>query len=161
MLFIAAALWFTAACGNKYSGLETITPSAPCDPDAPLEPSEEFQQFVGLEHVYDLLRTDRKNRATRWRAERLKTETERIQAILDNFRDQIERSSNEYIANKLIGYRIVDIKNDKGLLTDKQAIGISFHEELGQSRFHHEYGIPECFEGIEVHLRIFPLLKNP
>ena len=94
-------------------------------------------------------------------AERLKTETERIQAILDNFRDQIERSSNEYIANKLIGYRIVDIKNDKGLLTDKQAIGISFHEELGQSKFHHEYGIPECFEGIEVHLRIFPLLKNP
>ncbi len=154
-LFIAAlALWLAAACAHEYTGREIITPSAPCGLDAPLEPSKEFQQFVGLEHVYYFLRTDRKNRATRWRAERLKPETERIQAILDNFRDQIERSSNGYINNQIPQYSIVDIENDKGLLTDKQAIHISVYEKLGQSRLHHEYGIPECIEGIEVHLRV-------
>ena len=159
-LFIAAAaLCLAAACADEYTGPEIITPSTPCSPDAPLEPSEEFQQFVGLEHVYDLLRSDRKHRANRLRAERLEPETERIQAIVDAYIDQRERQSNRQMARHFSGYRVIGVKNEKGLLTDKQVIRITVSEEFDQGTLSPEDRIPECIEGTEVHLEIRRILR--
>ena len=156
-LFIAAAaLWLAAACGDtgtEYAIGDSITPSAPCGPDMPLEPSEEFKQFVGREKVYPFLRSDIRSRAYRLRAERLKPETERIQAILDKYRDRIRSHSGEHYE----GYLVETIFNEAYLPTDKQVIQVYLAEYVDPSELSPEDRMPECIEGIEVHFILGPI----
>ena len=152
-LFIAAAaaLCLTTACTEEFNDAEINTSSELCVPESPPETSEEFKQFVGREHQYPFIESEIKDRATKLREERLKPETERIQAILDRYMDHINRHPNREIAKHILRYRVVSINNPKGLPLDEQVIGIDYSQELNQVLLPSEYRIPKCIDGVTVY----------
>ena len=155
-LFIAAlALCLTTACGEEGTRPEINISSQHCGPGLPSETSKEFKQFEYLGYGSELTRTDRVNRAVRLRVERLKPETERIQAILDRYMEHINRDVDGSIAQYVLGYSVVSLKDRKGRLTDTQVIRIDFSERLNEGQFPPEYSIPKCIEGVEVHSTIW------
>ena len=174
-LFIAAvALWLTAACGNneveEYAIGDRKTPSAPCGPDIPLTPSIEYITLEGAKvpSGYEKALEAAKNpgligipdaggrerfihsiRNTA-RAERLRPETERIKAIIDEYEDLIW-SQNPSVGGFVHGFGMDIIKTEDGISTDKQVIGIYVTELSDQSALPPEVRIPECIDGVEVH----------
>ena len=149
-LFIAAAaLWLVSACGEEATNPGINISSQHCVPGLPSETSEEFKQFEYFRHGPDVTRTERENQAIRLRAERLKPETERIQAILDRYIEHINRDVEGSIAQYVIGYMVESLKDRKGRLTDTQVILIHFG--LYEGQFPLKYPIPKCIEDVIVH----------
>ena len=151
-LFIAAAaLWLATACTAKSNDTEINISPALCVSDSPQEISKEFKEYVGRDYLYYSISSDAKDRATRLRAERLKPETERIQAILDRYIDFINSHPNKDIAKYILRYRVISIDNGRGLPLDEQVISIDYSEELNQALPLSEYRVPKCIEGVSVY----------
>ena len=141
----AIALCLTAACEStdpEYAGPQRITPSAPCGDDVPLTQSVEFSRLPENAGITEI------GLAAMARAERLRPEIERIQAILDKYEDLIRRQPN------VLGYNVNSMRKEDGEITDKQIIGIAVEEYVDQSTFPPEDRIPECMEGVEVHFKV-------
>ena len=159
-LFIAAlALWLTTACDNvspevdPFHNIENFTTHGSCGKDDwPREPSEEFRQFEGIENLFDGSKTVQIERALAVRAERLRPETERIQAILDKHIDQIQkRFVNQGMSIHEIGVGSVWLGE---YITDKQVISIYVTGYADQHTLPPEDRIPECVDGVEVHISV-------
>ena len=168
--FIAAlALWFATACtepgsefelGIEYLGSQRITPSAPCGPDVPLSPSIELAQLNGTS-------SQEKSMALRAREKRLRPEEERIQAILDEHRDRLERSILRH--REAYGFffepdlkphlRVGHIWTENMELTDKIVIEIKVYQLVDQSTLPSEDRIHECLDGVEVHFEKIMLIN--
>ena len=157
-LFTAAAVLCVAtACisesDNEYP-YKLVTPSVPCGPDVPLTQSVELAQLkdpTPLELDW----------AMRVRQERLRPETERIRAILDEYEERILLQSSLYDGFSL-GGGVKSILNEDGELTDKQVIHIAGSEYVDQTSLPPEIRIPDCIDGIEVHFEVVlqPWLLN-
>ena len=148
-LFIAlTALCLTATCAGSEYG-KRYTPSAPCGPAVPLTESVEFAQ---LKDTSDL----KKDRESTVREERLRLETERIEAILDKYEDRILAQSPAR-GGFVHGWGVSSIRNENDELTEKLIIQIMVTEYVDQSTLPPEVRIPECLEGVEVHFWIAPM----
>ena len=159
LFMVAFALCLTVACGDAgtdYAGPERITPSAPCgDADAPLVPSVEFQQFSGIEHWTDgSINTRVWNRAAQARGNRLGPEMDRVQAVIDKYRDRIRRLPG------VNGFGVSELQTENTLPTDKLGIRIIVTEHIDQSTLPPEDRIQDCLEGVPVHFEIGGPFEN-
>ena len=164
LLAAAVAICLTTACGNG-SGAEyaidgRITPSAPCGDDTPLQPSKEFRQFAGPEHLYEFHEPNRINVANRERKKRLRPERERIEAILGRYSELVSRQSNGEVSNHIITWGVMTIQTEEWWPTDKLIIEVAVREHVDQKSFPPEDRIPECMDGIEVHFDAQPYLRS-
>ena len=162
-LFIAAsALWLTAACAGD-SGIQVITPAAPCGDyygERRLKPSVEFQHFPGRYNSGDYnIDYQDWSRAVGARSERLKSEKERVRAIVKKY-DYLFRVPSFYNPSENIdvynwGQSSIDTEN--GLPTDQLSILISVdvHPTLLEPR------IPECLDGFPVIFEYHPDFGKP
>ena len=82
------------------------------------------------------------------RAERLRPQTDRIQAILDKYQELIWRQPTVYMSSVDV------IRTENGELTDKQVIAIFVTEYIHQGTLPPEDRISECIEGVEVHFLV-------
>ena len=161
-LFIAiAAFWLATAC-TEDSGLRIITPSAPCGDyygEHRLIPSVEFQHFPGgLEAIQDG-RVDYQDwsRAAIARNQRLRSQYERGQAILDKYRYLYRKNSYTRADGHAFGWGIGSLNTETGLPTDHDIINVrvDVHPRTLEHR------IPECLDGFPVRFHYHPAFGEP
>ena len=94
--------------------------------------------------------TRQRNMAAISRAERLRPERERIEAIVDKYEDLFRRQPG------LNGYGVVSVSDENGQPTDKMVIEILVTKKVDQSTLPPEDRIPDCLEGVPVVFREGP-----
>ena len=163
----AAALWLALACQNPYP--ITIAPFTQCGPEIPMTSSIEYFTLEGAkvpegmegslwaaQNPRSLLVEDKemfiRGVIAAARHERLRQETERIQAILDKYAPLITNQEEVY-DTPIYGRGVVSLYNKDGELTDKQVISIPVGVDYDQSKIPPAGRIPECMEGVEVHFK--------
>ena len=161
-LFIAAAvLCLISACrdadidentGTEYTDPERITPSIPCGSQVRLRESVEFRRLP------DDASMAQRGLAAIAREKRLSGRRGFIEAILDEYEDLLHWHSigSPDGEGVIHGWGVASIWNDNGELTDKQVIEIRVTKYVDQSTLPPEEQIPECIDGVEVHIEVSP-----
>ena len=168
-LFIAAAaLWLATACTKEYpitypsDGLRIIS-AEPCEIDVPLVPSPEFIRLREREDpdnekfpTWDSFRSlPGYYEAQDERSKRIKSEVQRIDDVLETYRDRLRRYP--YFGGSLVGLHFTW----DGALTDRFIVEVYLDHLVDPRTVPPEDRIPGCIAGVPVHIVVGRTFNYP